>query len=137
MESIHEAYAVALDEDGKTILSIGNPDYITCIRSALKPFQASAAIAEGATDDAGFISEEIALMCASHNGEKIHVQTAMGMAKKLKLNQSHYECGSHYPHNKETREEMRKLNIKATPLHNNCSGKHVGMLALKQSPQLF
>ena len=81
--SFHEAYAVALDEDGKIILSIGNPDYITCIRSALKPFQASVAIYEGATDDAGFISEEIALMCASHNGEKIHIKTAMAMAKKL------------------------------------------------------
>ena len=85
-ESLHEVYAVALDEDGKTILSIGSPDYITCIRSALKPFQASASILEGATDDAGFISEEIALMCASHNGEKIHVEIAMAMAKKLGFN---------------------------------------------------
>ena len=63
VESCHEVYAIALDEDGKIILSAGDPDYITCIRSALKPFQASAAILEGATEEAGFISEEIALMC--------------------------------------------------------------------------
>ena len=67
----------------KQILFTGNPDYITCIRSALKLFQASAAIYEGATDDAGFISEELALMCASHNGEKFDIKTAMAMAKKI------------------------------------------------------
>ena len=130
IESTHEAYAIALDEDGKIILSAGPSDYITCIRSALKPFQASAAIVEGATLEAGFISEEIALMCASHNGEKIHVQIARGMAKKLMFEPQHYECGSHLPHDKEAREEVRKVNTKATPFHNNCSGKHSGMLSL-------
>ena len=130
VESFHEAYAIALDEDGKIILSIGNPDYITCIRSALKPFQASAAIAEGATDNAGFISEEIALMCASHNGEKIHVEIVRGMANKLEFDLTHYECGSHPPHDKRSREEARKSNTIFTPLHNNCSGKHSGMLSL-------
>jgi len=130
VESFHEAYAVALDEEGKIILSIGNPDYTTCIRSALKPFQASAAIAEGATEDAGFISEEIALMCASHNGEKIHIETAMCMANKLGFKLKHYECGSHPPHDKGSREDARKSNTKFTPLHNNCSGKHSGMLSL-------
>ena len=130
IESYHKVYAVALDEDGKIILSTGNPNYITCIRSALKPFQASAAILEGATRSAGFTEEEIALMCASHNGEKIHVQTAMGMAKKLKLNQSDYECGSHAPHDKRARDAVEKSNTTPTPFHNNCSGKHSGMLSL-------
>ena len=130
IESVHEVFAIALDENGKIILSAGPPDYITCIRSALKPFQASAAILEGATKEAGFNSEEIALMCASHNGEKIHVQTAMGMAKKLGFEAIHYECGSHPSHDKGTREKARKLNILPTPFHNNCSGKHSGMLSL-------
>ena len=130
VESYHEVYATALDEEGKIILSVGDPDYITCIRSALKPFQASAAILEGATEEAGFISEEIALMCASHNGEKVHVQTAMKMAQKLGLHASQYECGTHPPYDKRTREEVRKLNTTFTPFHNNCSGKHSGMLSL-------
>lgn len=130
VESCHEVYAIALDEGGKIILSAGDPDYITCIRSALKPFQASAAILEGATEEAGFISEEIALMCASHNGEKIHAQTAMKMAQKLGLHASQYECGIHPPYDKRTREEARKLNTIFTPFHNNCSGKHSGMLSL-------
>ncbi len=130
VESYHEAHVYALDEGGKTIFSTGNPNYTTCIRSALKPFQASAAILEGATEDAGFTSKEIALMCSSHNGEKIHVQTAMGMAKKLGFDSSHYECGNHAPHGKTAREEAIKSKTKITPFHNNCSGKHSGMLSL-------
>ena len=130
VESYHNVYAVALDEDGKIILSAGSPNYLTCIRSTLKPFQASTAIAAGATKAAGFNVAEIALMCASHNGEKIHVKTAKSMAKKLGLNSSHYECGSHRPYLKKDREKARKSKNGFTPFHNNCSGKHSGMLSL-------
>ena len=85
IESRHEVYAIAIDEKGKTIFSTGNPNHLICLRSSLKPFQASAVILSGATKLAGFNTEEIALMCASHNGENIHVNIAKGMAKKLKL----------------------------------------------------
>jgi len=128
IESRHEVYAVAIDEDGKIIFSAGNPDYITCIRSSLKPFQASAVILSGATEAVGVNKEEIALMCASHNGEEIHVNMAKGMAKKMKLNASDYECGFHAPYDAEARKKARKTGF--TPFHNNCSGKHSGMLAL-------
>ena len=128
IESRHEVYAVAIDEEGKTIFSAGNPDYITCIRSSLKPFQASAVILSGATEAVGFNNEEIALMCASHNGEEIHVNKAKDMAKKLKLKASDYECGNHPPYDAEARKKTRLSGF--TPFHNNCSGKHSGMLAL-------
>ena len=130
IESRHEVYAIAIDEDGKVIFSIGSPDYATCTRSSLKPFQASAAIISGAVKTAGFSEEEIALMCASHNGEEIHVKTAQGMANKLGLDDSHYECGSHPPYDPAVRNKARKNGF--TPFHNNCSGKHSGMLALAQ-----
>ena len=66
IESRHEVYAIAIDEKGKTIFSTGNPNHLICLRSSLKPFQASAVILSGATKLAGFNTEEIALMCASH-----------------------------------------------------------------------
>ena len=56
-ESEHEVYAKVIDGDGKTIFSTGRKNYITCIRSALKPFQASAVISSGAIEKAGFIRE--------------------------------------------------------------------------------
>ena len=128
IESRHEVYAVAIDEDSKIIFSTGNPNQTTCIRSSLKPFQASASILSGATEIAKFNKKEIALMCASHNGEEIHVNTVKGMAKKLRLEASDYECGCHAPYDVEARKKARLYGL--TPFHNNCSGKHTGMLAL-------
>jgi len=72
----------------------------------------------------------LALMCASHKGEDIHVDTALSMINKLDLNIDDFECGSHYPSDTITRHKMIRENEVATALHNNCSGKHAGMLAL-------
>ena len=128
IESRHEVYAVAIGGDGNILFSAGDPDLITCVRSSLKPFQASAVIKAGATQAAGFTSKEIALMCASHNGEEIHVNAAKGMAEKLGFDVSQYECGNHPPYDSGARRQARKTGF--TPFHNNCSGKHSGMLAL-------
>jgi len=128
IESKHEVYAVVIDENEKIIFSSGSPDQTTCIRSSLKPFQASTSILSGAVETAGFNRKEIALMCASHNGEEIHVKIVKGMAKKLKLDESDYECGCHAPYDTESRKKARLFGF--TPFQNNCSGKHSGMLAL-------
>ncbi|HDY75910.1 MAG TPA: asparaginase, partial [Candidatus Marinimicrobia bacterium] len=132
IESMHVAFAVVVDGNGQIVKNWGDPYYLTCVRSSLKPFQASASVKEGATDAAGFTTEELALMCASHNGEDIHVKTAQHMLEKLGYDMSYYECGSHTPYDKETKFELIKHSIKSTPLHNNCSGKHAGMLCLSK-----
>ena len=129
-ESIHVAFAVAVDETRQPFYSTGDPQYLTCIRSSLKPFQAAASVKAGAVDAAEFNDEELALMCASHKGEKIHVKTAQSMLTKLGLTVDDYECGSHFPSDTLTRHRMIKEDKEAQPLHNNCSGKHAGMLAL-------
>ena len=128
-ESIHVVFAVVVNESG-IIYSTGDPNYLTCIRSALKPFQAATAIKLGAVKQAGFTNDEIALMCASHLGEEVHVKTAQSMLQKLDYDISHYECGSHYPADKNSRYSLIKSNTDANPLHNNCSGKHAGMLSM-------
>ncbi len=130
IESMHVAYAVVVDGEGKIVQNWGDPNYLTCIRSSLKPFQASASIVAGATEAAGFTTKELALMCASHNGEDIHVKTAQSMLNKLGYDMSHYECGSHTPYDKKSKHELIKQFKKPTALHNNCSGKHAGMLCL-------
>jgi len=129
-ESIHIAFAAAIDENGKIFFSSGDPEYLTCIRSSLKPFQAAASIKAGAVDAAGFDDREVALMCASHKGEDFHIKTAQSMLSKLGLSVDDYECGSHFPSDITTRHRMIRENKNALPLHNNCSGKHAGMLAL-------
>ena len=39
-------------------------------------------------------------------------------------------CGSHSPYDKDSKKELLYNNEKPSPLHNNCSGKHAGMLSL-------
>ena len=136
IESIHVAYAVVVNETGEIIYSNGDPDYFTCVRSTLKPFQASAAVKEGAIKTAGFNSEECTLMCASHNGEDIHVKTAESMLKKIGYNTSHYECGTHFPYDKESKINLIQNDENPSALHNNCSGKHAGMLCLAKHLQV-
>ena len=130
VESLHQAFAVAVDERGKTIFSAGEESYVTCFRSSLKPFQASIAIKCGATAEAKFSTEEIALMCASHSGEKIHTETAKRMLNKLGFSVADYECGAHPAVDKATQLSMIQSGDSYNALHNNCSGKHAGMLCL-------
>jgi len=79
---------------------------------------------------------ESALMCASHNGEDIHVKTAESMLKKIGYDTSYYECGTHFPYDKESKIKLIQNDEKASALHNNCSGKHAGMLCLAKHLQI-
>jgi L-asparaginase II len=89
-----------------------------------------ASVKAGAVDAAEFNDDELALMCASHKDERMHVKTAQSMLTKLGLTVDDYECGSHFPSDTLTRHRMIREDKEAQPLHDNCSGKHAGMLAL-------
>ena len=41
-----------------------------------------------------------------------------------------YECGAHWPYFEEARFDLVRHNQPCAAVHNNCSGKHAGMLAL-------
>ena len=132
IECTHTVYAVAVNQEGEIIFSSGDPNYYTCFRSAFKPFQAATAIRLGAVKAAGFSKKHIALMCASHRGEPVHIETAKEMMDNLNLDIDDFECGAHYPSDQSSRQELLQKNIPASNLHNNCSGKHAGMLALSK-----
>ena len=83
-----------------------------------------------------FTPAEIALMCASHNGEDLHVNTAKSMLDKIGFDTSYYECGTHFPYDKESRIKLIQNEEKSSALHNNCSGKHAGMLCLSKYLQI-
>ena len=44
IESMHVAFVVVVDSKGSIVYSNGDAHYLTCVRSALKPFQASASV---------------------------------------------------------------------------------------------
>ena len=130
VESIHRGHLIILDGDGKTFTSVGDPETVTFFRSACKPFQAIPLLTSGAADAFGFSEDEIAMACASHSGEKIHVEIAARMLAKVGLAESDLRCGVHPPFNEREAERMLRNGESPTQLHNNCSGKHIGMLAL-------
>src|SRR3712207_3321334 len=130
VESVHAGHLAALDGDGRTVASLGSPDAVCFMRSATKPFQALPLVASGAADRFRFCSREIAIACGSHNGEPAHTETVLSMLSKTGLDASDLKCGAHEPYSQETAARLRERGEKPTALHNNCSGKHAGMLAL-------
>ena len=129
-ESRHRGHIVAVDGDGRTVAQLGVPQTVTFLRSSSKPHQALPLVASGAADHFGFTEKEIAIACGSHNGERIHTETVAGMLRKIGLEPSALKCGVHEPYSAEAARELRARGEQPTVLHNNCSGKHTGMLAL-------
>lgn len=130
VESVHRGHFVAVDGDGRVVASLGAPGVVTYVRSAAKPIQALPLITTGGADRFGVEPHELAVACGSHNGEEIHTRAAASLLSKAGLDPSHLKCGAHEPYGKGAAEALRAQGRKPTPLHNNCSGNHAGLLAL-------
>ena len=129
VESRHEGIAVAIKPDGTVVDSWGDIDARVLPRSANKPIQAMAFVESGAVEKFGLGEEHVALACASHNGEKRHVETVRAWLKKVGLSESDLECGTHPPRLQASIEALVRENAAPTPAFNNCSGKHSGFLS--------
>jgi len=130
VESFHIGYAVAVDENGESFFSAGDPEYPVFIRSAAKPFQAAALLESGAVEKFKLKDEEIAILCASHNGESFQTEIVAGLLKKTGMNIEDLLCGIHPPFDHTSYEQLILQGKRATALHNSCSGEHAGMLAV-------
>lgn len=129
-ESRHRGHIAVVDGDGMLVAGLGEPKTLTYLRSSAKPHQAIPLVASGAASRFGFDAREIAVACASHSGEPIHVKTVAGMLEKIGLDESALKCGTHEPFSAEETRRLRESGEKPHVLQNNCSGKHTGMLAL-------
>jgi L-asparaginase II len=132
VESCHTGAFAVVDGAGKLIKSAGDFAAPIFPRSAIKAFQCVPVIESGAADRYGFTDEEIALACSSHNGEPDHVRVARSMLQKAGENEAHYECGAHWPYLAEAQHDLVRHGSGPLQVHNNCSGKHAGMLALSR-----
>ena len=130
VESRHRGSAAVVDAAGRVRAAWGDIRRPIYPRSAIKAIQALAMVESGAADAAGFTEAEIALACSSHNGETVHADTAAAMLAKLGLGEADLECGAHWPHREDTARAMARAGGAPSQLHNTCSGKHSGMLAL-------
>ena len=129
-ESRHRGHIVVAEPDGNIIAYAGSPQNVTFLRSSAKPFQALPLLVSGAAERFGFTDREVALVCASHNGEPIHTELAASMLQKIGLGPEALKCGLHEPYSVEVAARLRLQGQAPNVLQNNCSGKHAGMLAV-------
>ena len=127
-ESEHRGAIAVVDSAGKVVLALGDIDRPVFPRSAIKGLQAIPLIESGAADKFALSDEEIALACASHNGEERHVATALSALRKAGCDVSTLECGAQFPMRANAGHPLIRAGLPATPLHNNCSGKHSGFI---------
>jgi L-asparaginase len=107
VESRHLVHAVVV-RDGKVAESWGDPQVVSFVRSAAKPFQALPLIPFGLPD------EELAIACASHEALPEQLVAVRALLARAGASTDDLECGAEH----------------GSRLRHNCSGKHAGFLLL-------
>src|SRR5262245_55617127 len=129
VESCHRGAAAIADADGRVLLALGDVERPIYPRSAVKALQAIPLIESGTADAFGLGQDELAIACGSHSGEETHVGVVRTLLAKAGLDESQLACGAHWPIGERPSRELSRMGKSPTPIHNNCSGKHAGMLA--------
>ena len=122
------AVAVA-DCHGRVLAQVGDPYTVTFTRSTIKAFQALPFLQSGGAQALGWGVSELALLCASHNGEPMHVQQVERMLDSVGQNYHVLRCGCHRPLFAELGLGVLPDGLVPDERHNNCSGKHAGFVA--------
>ena len=130
VESMHAGALAIIDADGAVHTALGDVDRPIFPRSAVKALQALPLLESGAAERLALTDAELAIACASHSGEPEHVATSAGMLRKLGLDMGALECGTQWPSREPVLRGMLARGEQATPLHNNCSGKHAGFVCV-------
>lgn len=118
IESRHQVQAVVCDDRGRVLSVAGNSETATFVRSALKPFQALGITTTGTLERYNLTDRDLAIICSSHKGTVEQVRQVFNILWRADIEPSALQCP--IPEGKRS------------PLQNNCSGKHAGMLAVCQ-----
>lgn len=124
----HIGHIAVVNHEGEILHQYGDAKRVSYIRSCAKPIQALVALESGAVDAYGITEEELALFCASHNGETIHSNTVKSILEKAGLGIEFLQCGTHASLNSGVAQILEKQGVVLDNSHSNCSGKHSGML---------
>ena len=132
LECVHRGTAVVCRPDGQIIDAWGDPTRRILPRSSCKMVQALPLVESGAADRAGLTDRHLAFACASHNGAAVHTDLADAWLADLGLGDDDLRCGTQIPADEAARHGLRAANTAPCQVHNNCSGKHSGMLTLSR-----
>jgi L-asparaginase II len=129
LECTHFGAVAVVDTRGRVVAHAGDAHWLSFTRSTLKALQALPFVEAGGPRQLGFTRENVAMMCASHSGEPMHVAQVQGMLDKAGLTYKTLQCGCHVPYYAEAGVAPSPAPGTYDERHNNCSGKHAGFLA--------
>lgn len=130
VESLHSVAASVVDGDGREVARHGDPARRAYLRSSAKPIQLLPLVEEGVVERYSLTEAELAVMAASHNAEPAHLDAVRSILDKAGLREEDLRCGAHEPMGPSAAQALRESGGRPTAIHNNCSGKHAGMLAV-------
>jgi len=133
VENRHRGAFCISDDKGKAIVATGDIERAIFPRSAIKSMQALALFSSGAVEKFGLNETDIAIASASHHGEIEHIAAVTALLKKIGSTENDLQCGAHAPTNRKARNQLFSTGAKPGTIHNNCSGKHAGMLAVAKA----
>jgi L-asparaginase II len=128
-ESEHAGVLAVADDEGELRAAWGDPEVAVFPRSSAKPLQAVPLVESGAADALGLTPAQIAVCCASHSGEDVHLAAVRAVLEAAGASESVFRCGAHAPLHEESARALVRRGEAPRPIHNNCSGKHAGMIA--------
>lgn len=129
VESVHRGWVAVARADGSLVASVGDPDQPIFPRSAMKPFQAVSVVESGAPERFAFGDADLAVCCASHNGEPRHRAVVASILQRVGLPVSAMLNGIDPPWNPLQEALVASRSQDENQLAQNCSGKHAGMVA--------
>ncbi len=115
LDNIHRGTVMVVDLKEETIFSQGEAAKEAFIRSSAKPLQALPVFECGALEKFNLTDAESAILCGSHIGGPLQVETVRSILSKIGRTEQDLECGG--------------------GIEDNCSGKHAGMLILAKIMQ--
>jgi L-asparaginase II len=131
VESRHRGHVVQVAVNGKVERGVGDPDYVTSLRSAVKPFALTALLEAGGVDSFHLTKPEIAVMAASHYGEDAHVRTIQAVLRRAGLTQTLLACGTDgAPMDAMTAARLAREGEAPGPIRHMCSGFHAASLLM-------
>ncbi|HWN81520.1 MAG TPA: asparaginase [Candidatus Udaeobacter sp.] len=134
VESIHRGAIAVADARGRLVAQLGDVGLGAYFRSAAKPIQLLPLVESGAADRLGLGPRELAVAAASHSGSPAQVAAVETVLGRAGLDAAALACGYQEPRNRQNLARTLAGNgTDRSPIYNNCSGKHAGMLALAAS----
>jgi len=128
LESVHHGHWAVVRSSGEIVDCAGDPETVAFPRSSAKMIQALPLLESGAGRD--LTAEHLALACASHAGERRHIERVARWLSDLGLDEHALCCGPQASRDPELHDEMIRTGEAVTRIFNNCSGKHTGFLTV-------